>query len=502
MAASGQISVSVTGAYGNISGYIVWSESEVNTSANSSRVTATLYYANRSGYATYSSVASPAFYLTINGNTKSTSSGITISAYSSGVEAISHSVIVTHNDDGSKSITISGGGGLSGTSDLQNSSGSGTATLTSIERGKPKATLTVSPWSGNPTVNSWGCYVKGFSRINYTIKGTPYNGSSAINAYEFRSIQGETISGSISGSSGQPIEVSGTTANTIQTAGNMSVSGYVTDSRGILSDASTQDIFVYDYATPKITSASAYRSDSSGSASASGTHILISCSAQVGATIDNKNKIESITYVITDNDTGTQKESGTLQSGESKILNNYPEDHSYLVKFSVVDTAIIGTPLSVVRTIVVPKAIITLHLAENGLGVAVGMESTHSNSFEVNPDWDVYIKGEKVNESTRGTLTCSNNNGTIRYYIRNGIVMLVKSDDVSYVPTGDWVSLCSLPSGISPPATLFVKGGNNTDLTFRIRGVEVSVYNYGSSSITTATNGAFTCTFMLESLFS
>lgn len=487
MAASGRISVSVTGAYGNISGYIAWSESEVNTSANTSKVTATLYYANSSGYTTHSAVASPAFYLTINGNTKSTSSGITVSAYSNGVAAISHSVIVTHNDDGSKSITISGGGGLSGTSDLQNSSGSGTATLTSIVRGKPTARLTVSPWSGNSVVNSWGYYVKGFTKIDYSIQGEIYPGSGAtITTYEFQG-KGETIRGS-----------NGRTANVIQTAGNISVLGYVKDSRGIWSNANPKTIFVYDYANPKITSASAYRSDSSGSASASGTHVFISCSAQVGATIENKNAIESITYVVTDNDTGTQKESGTLQSGESKTLNNYPEDHSYLVTFSAVDTA----GISVVRTIVVPKAIITLHLAENGLGVAVGMESTSSNSFEVNPDWDVYIKGEKVNESTRGTLTCSNNNGTIRYYIRNGIVMLVKSDDVSNVPTGDWVSLCSLPSGISPPATLFVKGGNNTDLTFRIRGVEVSVYNYGSSSITTATNGAFTCTFMLESLFS
>lgn len=490
MAASGQISVSVTGAYGNISGYIVWSESEVNTSANTSRVTATLYYANRSGYATYSSVASPAFYLTINGNTKSTSSGITVSAYSSGVEAISHSVIVTHDDNGSKSITISGGGGLSGTSDLQNSYGSGTATLTSIVRGKPKAELTVSPNNNlNSVISGWNVYVKGFSKISYTISGTPYSGSGAsIAVYEFQG-NGETIRGS-----------SGSTANVIQTAGKISVLGFVKDSRNIWSNADTEEISVFDYANPKITSASAYRSDSSGSASASGTHVFISCSAQVGATIGNRNAIESITYVITDNDTGTQKESGTLQSGESKILNNYLEDHSYLVKFSVVDT--VGT--SVVRTIVVPKAIITLHLAENGLGVAVGMESTKNNSFEVNPDWDVYIKGEKVNENTRGTLTCSNNNGTIRYYIRNGIVMLVKSDGVSNVPsrTSDWVSLCSLPSGISPPATLFIKCGNNSDLTFRVRGREVSVYNYGSSSITTDTNGAFTCTFMLESLFS
>ena len=132
--ASGRINLSVTGDYGNVTGWIEWSESSINTANNTSVVTAILYYANAWSTDTLSDTASPPFYLTINGNRAEKSGGATIPAYSTGEEVFKHSVTVTHLADGSKSITISGGGGLSGTKDLRNSSGSGTAVLTTIPR--------------------------------------------------------------------------------------------------------------------------------------------------------------------------------------------------------------------------------------------------------------------------------------------------------------------------------------------------------------------------------
>lgn len=134
MAQSGRINLSVTGDYGNVTGWIEWSESSINTTNNTSVVTAILYYANAWSTDTYSGTASPPFYLTINGNRAEKSGGATIPAYSTRKEVFKHSVTVTHDTDGAKSITISGGGGLSGTQDLRNSSGSGTAVLTTIPR--------------------------------------------------------------------------------------------------------------------------------------------------------------------------------------------------------------------------------------------------------------------------------------------------------------------------------------------------------------------------------
>ena len=134
MAKSGNIPLSVTGDYGNVTGWISWQESDVDTAANTSRVTAALHYANAWSGDTYSDVASPAFYLTVNGSRKESAAGAAIPAHSGDTVVLRHTVTVPHDADGSKTIAISGGGGLSGTSDLRNSAGSGTAALTDIPR--------------------------------------------------------------------------------------------------------------------------------------------------------------------------------------------------------------------------------------------------------------------------------------------------------------------------------------------------------------------------------
>lgn len=375
MATSGRIDLSVVGTWGNIYGYILWSESDVNTSANTSKVTATLYYGNRSGTDTYSSVASPAFYLTINGNRRSTSTGITVSAYSSGVKALTHSVTVTHNDNGSKSIEIAGGGGLSGTGDLQNSSGSATVALTTILRGKPTASLSVSLYNSNATIAGWNVAVRNLTKVNYVLSGTPYSGSGAtISAYK------------VTGNNQTFTAASGRTA-VLANYGNVVFTGSVKDSRGIWSDSVTQTVFVYDYAEPKITSAIAYRSDSDGDESASGTHIAIRASASVVGTIGGRNSIVSIAYTITNSDTGTVFASGTLTDNQTTIVNNVLEENAYVVTIIATDT--VGTQ-STARTIAVSKSITTFHLAENGLGVGIGTECNQTNAFMINPNWDFY----------------------------------------------------------------------------------------------------------------
>lgn len=141
MAQSGTISLTVTGDYGNVTGWISWQESDVDAAANTSKVTAVLHYANAWSQDTYSSAASPAFYLTVNGSRKESAAGANVRANSTDIAVLTHTVTVSHGADGAKSITISGGGGLSGTSDLRNSAGSGTAVLTAI----PRATVPVVP---------------------------------------------------------------------------------------------------------------------------------------------------------------------------------------------------------------------------------------------------------------------------------------------------------------------------------------------------------------------
>ena len=142
MATSGKINLSVTSLGNAISGWIEWSESSVDTSANTSEVTAKLVYRNSSGYGTYSDEST--FYLTVNGTTVRKTNGYNLAAGGT-YTVLTNTVTVAHNADGSKSITISGGGALTGTQGLSASSGSGTAALTTI----PRATTPSVPSSAD-----------------------------------------------------------------------------------------------------------------------------------------------------------------------------------------------------------------------------------------------------------------------------------------------------------------------------------------------------------------
>lgn len=121
----------ITGSTGNqyIDCKIEWSSTATNSS-NSSKVTASLMYKrNNSGYETY---GTGSFSITINGVKASASKVLTITE-SDWVTAVSSTVTVNHNTDGTKAITISGTGSMPSTS-LSSTSCSGTATLDTIPR--------------------------------------------------------------------------------------------------------------------------------------------------------------------------------------------------------------------------------------------------------------------------------------------------------------------------------------------------------------------------------
>lgn len=90
---------------------ITWS-AEPNLEGNFSEVTATLSYSRTDSYKTYGYWAGA---LTINGNKKSVSSKYVEITKNSNTVAVTHKLQVPHNDDGTKTVTISASGSISGT---------------------------------------------------------------------------------------------------------------------------------------------------------------------------------------------------------------------------------------------------------------------------------------------------------------------------------------------------------------------------------------------------
>lgn len=109
--------------------YIVWSESDVSTANNTSKVTATVYLSN--GYGSHSDGDPTWCTLTIDGTSYS---GTYYTWSGNPVTLKSASKTITHGTDGKKSITISASFDTNGTS-TGIVSASGTATLTAIARG-------------------------------------------------------------------------------------------------------------------------------------------------------------------------------------------------------------------------------------------------------------------------------------------------------------------------------------------------------------------------------
>ena len=111
-----------------ISSKIVWS-SVADVEANTSTVTATLYYKRLNNYTTY---GTGSFTLAIGSTEKTESNYITIK-YGEWTKAITLTATVSHASDGKKSVVISGEGGIDGTT-LSSTNCSDTVTLDTIPR--------------------------------------------------------------------------------------------------------------------------------------------------------------------------------------------------------------------------------------------------------------------------------------------------------------------------------------------------------------------------------
>jgi len=118
--------------------YLVWSESEINSVANTSKVTCSVYVKKISSYSTEGSGNSNTLYID---GTAFTTSGLYIDMNPETTPRLvaSGSKTITHNADGSKSISVSCSGSLPTVYGPTSGSVSGTITLTTIVVGSTQS---------------------------------------------------------------------------------------------------------------------------------------------------------------------------------------------------------------------------------------------------------------------------------------------------------------------------------------------------------------------------
>ncbi|MBO4543245.1 MAG: hypothetical protein J5725_08715 [Bacteroidales bacterium] len=383
----------ITGTYSGGSTYIPyidWSITSQSITNNTSTISVTFGMRKvKYNDSTYDMANTSYLVLSINGVRYPTSGSYTTNfdfrneGYPSDhtIKTIS-GIVINHNTDGTKSISIS----ATHTTDTSLSVGSvsGTAVLTKIIRGKPTAALTVTPNNANTGIqSSWGSvYVKGLTKVHYSITGTPNADSGAgITNYEFVG-NGETKTGSYSNP-----PITGDTTNALKSSGNVSVKARVKDNNAIWSEEATQTISVYDYAPPKISNVQVFRCNQSGTELVTGTYASIKASATTDTTIGGHNRIEAgtFTYSIAESTSpSTPIKSGTLTNNTAVIIPESGDtftielDKTYVVTISAIDT--IGTTTT--STASIPIALTTLSLKEGGKGVAFSKIADTENAVD------------------------------------------------------------------------------------------------------------------------
>lgn len=233
---------------------------------------------------------------------------------------------------------------------------------------------------------SWSSiYVQGFSIARMTLPSVSGAYGSTISSVVF-SGTGWSVNGTASGTS----YVGDSAALT--TSGTNTLKAIVTDSRGRTCQK-TLNVTVTSYSTPRISSATVRRCNSSGTLSETGTNALVTVVFSYASVGGNNVATTASWYQINSMGTWNNGTTGYTSNVAFKIGNDdMGADHTHNIKVTISDS--VGN--SVTSVITLPTATYVLHFKNGGTSVAVGQAATDNTTFVVNPTWDAYIGGLNV----------------------------------------------------------------------------------------------------------
>ena len=177
---------------------------------------------------------------------------------------------------------------------------------------------------------------------------------------------------------------------TINSAGQMSVTAYVYDTRG-RSVSTTLSFTVQDYSVPALSSISVYRCTSNGTASDDGTYIYVKANTTYSSIGGLNSTILRARYKTTEGSYGNYY---TLTSNTGAILGEGTilVTASYMLEITATDT--LGN--TTVFTEYVPTASVAFNVRDGGNGVAFGKYCEHDKALELPEDWTFYYQGESL----------------------------------------------------------------------------------------------------------
>lgn len=215
----------------------------------------------------------------------------------------------------------------------------------------------------------WGVYVKGKSSAKVQINGAAGAYGSTIKAY---AISGGGYSGTTN-----PF-----TTGALNTAGEVTFTGKITDSRGRTASSSAS-ITVEDYAPPVLTSVEAHRCSASGELQDDGEYITLTAVFS-GSTVGGRNAITGKYRRMPEGGDWTSLSS--LSSGQAVV---FPAsgDSTFSVEVQVSDAF---TTIS--QAVVVNSVEFIMDFKAGGNGIAFGKAAEYDDLLDV--QWDARFRGE------------------------------------------------------------------------------------------------------------
>ena len=232
--------------------------------------------------------------------------------------------------------------------------------------------IQISPVNDKAKFREWGVYVRGYSKINFTVTGNKAYGA-------------DIIGGSFSCAGQNASLLSGTT-DVISSAGTYTPIATVNDSRKRTSGESKGTaITVYEYAVPTISS-SVYRSNSDATKNESGTCITVKCTATCES-VNGRNEVS--VYVRTRVAGGRWGDYEKIANQGQKVLSGFSAETSYEVELKAEDS--VGEKKVVVYAI--PTESVTFMLRDGGKGASFG-KYPERNGLDIG--WDMAMNGNKI----------------------------------------------------------------------------------------------------------
>ena len=235
---------------------------------------------------------------------------------------------------------------------------------------KPSATLSVSLVNSNSALNGWGVYVKGYSKLSYTVTANGAYGAS-IASCQF-TFAGKTVTG-----------LSGTV--NVSAAGNFTPSIKVTDSRGRSVTVKGDSITVYDYNPPSIAQLAVQRCEENGTARNDGTYVYVQGAFRVGGSVGGRNSVPAKCCYRTVN--GSWSGYTAIQDSSAIIGGGILATKTYQVEIVATDS--VGEKKTV--TVTVPTAEVAFHLRDGGKGAAFGK---YAEKDALECAWDAELGGD------------------------------------------------------------------------------------------------------------